>query len=60
MPRTEEAGTSTTGNVCRKVFLNRALSSEVLGIDKNSIRFCNILITINCNNSIDPNETKFS
>ena len=49
----------TTGNVCRKAFSNPALSSEVLGIDKNLIiKFSNILITINCNNSINP--TKFA
>ena len=55
MPRSEGAGTSTTGNVCRKAFSNPGLLSEVLGIDENLIiRFSNILFTINCNNSIDP------
>ena len=59
MPRSEGAGTSTTDNVYCKTFSNQELLSEVLGIDKKlTIRFSNILITINFNNSIDP--TKFA
>ena len=59
MPRSEGAETSTTGNVCRRAFSNTASLSEALGIDKNLIiRLSNILIIINCNNSIDS--TKFS
>ena len=57
MPRS--GGTSTTGNIRRKTFSNPALSSEFLGVDKSLIaRIRSILISINCNNSIDP--TKFA
>ena len=54
MPTSEEAVTSTTRNVCHKGFSTQGLLSKVLGIDKNLIiRFSNILITINFNNSVE-------
>lgn len=54
-PRAGGAGTSTTGNVCRKAFSNPELLSKVLDIDEELIvRFRNILIVINCEDPINP------
>lgn len=54
-PRSGGAGTSTTGNVCRRVFANPKLLSSVLNIDEELIeRFRNILIAINCQEPINP------
>ena len=53
MPRSEGAGTSLTGNVCRKAFSNPALLSEVLCIDKNLL----ILLSLQ---TIVTKITKFS
>ena len=53
-PRSSGAGTSTTGNVCRRVFANPQLLSSVLNIDEELIvRFRNILIAINCQEPIN-------
>ena len=42
------SGTSTTGNVCRRIFSNPKLASEALGVDEDLIRrFRNILLAIN-------------
>lgn len=54
-PRSGGSGTSTTGNICRRVFSNPQLLSSVLKIDEELIeRFRNILITINCQEAINP------
>ena len=46
--RAGSSGTSTTGNVCRRIFSNPKLASEALGVDEDLIRrFRNILIAIN-------------
>lgn len=54
-PRSGGKGTSTTGNICRRVFSNPELLSSVLGIEKELIeRFRNILIAINCQEALNP------
>ena len=54
-PSSGGAGTSTTGNICRRVFSNPKLLSSVPGIDEELVmRFRNILITINCQEAINP------
>lgn len=56
-PRSGGAGTSTTGNICRKAFSNAKLLSEALDIDEELIiRFHNILIAINCQQPINPDK----
>lgn len=56
-PRCGGAGTSTTGNVCRKSFENPELLSEVLDINVELIKkFRTILVSINCQLPIDPNK----
>ncbi|GAB0087959.1 uncharacterized protein DMENIID0001_023290 [Sergentomyia squamirostris] len=55
MPRAGGSGTSTTGNLCRRVFSNPAKMSEALEVDEEIIiRFVNILISINCHEQLDP------
>lgn len=48
-------GTSTTGNVCRRAFSNPKELSRILKIDEKLIvMFRNILIAINCQQSLNP------
>lgn len=54
-PRAGGSGTSTTGNVCRRAFSNTKLLASILGIDEGLVeRFANILITINCQDPVNP------
>lgn len=54
-PRSGGSGTSTTGNICRRAFADPQLLSSVLNIDEELIvRFRNILISINCQEPINP------
>lgn len=55
LPRAGGAGTSTTGNVCRRAFSKPELLSKVLEINENLVvRFHNILIAINSQDPINP------
>lgn len=54
-PRAGGSGNSTTGNVCRRLFSDPELLSNVLEIDRELVvRFKNILITINCQQPVNP------
>ncbi|XP_062543340.1 uncharacterized protein LOC134210917 [Armigeres subalbatus] len=54
-PRQGGAGSSTTGNICRRAFSNPNLLSEALNVNEELIhRLWNILIAINCQEPINP------
>jgi hypothetical protein len=54
-PRAGGAGTSNTGNVCRRLFADPQKLSEALGINQELIeRYRNILIAVNCQQPLNP------